>query len=889
MALEVGHAGRESAEIRLLRRGLETLDKVKPGETATDVEWLRTRIRLLVTLAYCEAELGTLADGLAILDEVRPQIEQLSDGLVRAELSSAVDANHASLLIRAGQYEESLPLLDSNIKNKERSLASGTGDPKWLAESLIASVANMGQAYVELGRLGPATRNLNRAIALAVEHELPMRAAYVRHILGDLKLRAGDVPEALEHYEETERVYLALGPDMLPRLRLDQAQALLAGGLADEAGKHLDEVLPHMRKQRVQQDLAEAELFRAVAALLERDLEKARGMAASARRRFLRRGSDNWATVAALIGLRIDTARALAARKIRKPLPVKAIELANQLSGIRLADEAALARLLAVRLELHRGHLDNASTLLREVPRPGRLTPIDHRMLLRLCRAELAMAEGNRRKALAQARAGLTELGRARDRMGGLELVSGTALHGQALGDLAVRLVLDERRSNARRLFDWLERTKAQTYRYEQLTDIGENPQLTELIAEIRHLSHTLRQARLEGRQTRQMRDRFAERQREAMRLGWHASRWGKPRPVAGIPEVFEQLGDRILINFAVSGDSLVAVVLVDGRVRMVRLGSSAKAAETALRLHIDLNALAPDHGPALMAEAITRSAQRHAELLDSQLIHPILGERADRDVTARHRAEQLDSQLVHPILDALGDREAVIVPTGALYAVPWGVLGSLRSRPIVVAPSATSWLAASQFESDLESPRTGSVLVRGPELPEAVGEINNLAAHHRDAVVLVDEQATVSNVLSALDGARLAHIAAHGSHEPENALFSRLDLVDGALSAYETARLKRPPTQVVLAACELALNRIRPGDEALGFAGALLASGAKTVVAATSKVGDIASAATMDDYHRRLAAGAAPAVALAEAVSADPFRRPFICLGSGTQVLGTD
>jgi hypothetical protein len=38
----------------------------------------------------------------------------------------------------------------------------------------------------------------------------------------------------------------------------------------------------------------------------------------------------------------------------------------------------------------------------------------------------------------------------------------------------------------------------------------------------------------------------------------------------------------------------------------------------------------------------------------------------------------------------------------------------------------------------------------------------------------------------------------------------------------------------------------------------------------------------TMADYHARLASGAAPATALAQATAADPLRRPFICLGAG-------
>jgi hypothetical protein len=53
-------------------------------------------------------------------------------------------------------------------------------------------------------------------------------------------------------------------------------------------------------------------------------------------------------------------------------------------------------------------------------------------------------------------------------------------------------------------------------------------------------------------------------------------------------------------------------------------------------------------------------------------------------------------------------------------------------------------------------------------------------------------------------------------------------------------------------------------------------------VVAAISRVGDLAAATAMVDYHAKIAAGKRPAVALAESVSADPFRRPFICLGAG-------
>jgi CHAT domain-containing protein len=244
---------------------------------------------------------------------------------------------------------------------------------------------------------------------------------------------------------------------------------------------------------------------------------------------------------------------------------------------------------------------------------------------------------------------------------------------------------------------------------------------------------------------------------------------------------------------------------------------------------------------------------------------------------SAARRAGRLDARLIRPLAKLIGDRELVIIPTGSLYATAWGALPSLRGRPVVVAPSATAWLAA-----DRAADQDGhTVLVGGPHLTAAVGEVGSLRAHHPDARLISTDQATVEGVLDALDGAALAHVAAHGTHEPENALFSHLDLLDGALYAHEITRLRRPPQHVVLAACELALSRIRPGDEALGFAGALLAAGGRTVTAAITRVGDQAAAEAMADYHRRLAAGAAPATALADAIAVDPFRRPFICLGA--------
>ncbi|MBB4968783.1 CHAT domain-containing protein [Saccharothrix violaceirubra] len=835
-AFDAASAGRPVDAVRLLRRALTVLP-AEPG----DADATSVRVRILITLSYGEAETGSIADGLAHLDAATLLVEALPEGDLRIGLAPVIKCQQALLLHRAGRTAEALTLFDAAITGLETGHELGAVTTDRLAGNLI----NRGLTRIAFGVLDGAEQDMHRTIDLAEAADLPLMKAKALHNLGDIAQLTGDVPTALRHYDDTVREFRALAPDLVYRVRIDQARTLLAAGLGEEAAQHLDEALAVLRERRVGQDLAEAELSRAAAALLHEDPGLARDLAGRARRRFLRRGSTSWAELAALTRMRAE----LDVPASRIATPRRAVDLAGRLAAVGLADESAVATMLAARMSVRRGALDSARSLLADLPHPGPTTPIDHRMLLRLCQAEVAVAAGRDAEALAQARAGLEELGVVRDRMGGLDLLCGTAVHGRELGELAVGLVLD-RGGDPAAAFDWLERTRAQVYRYEPLPAM-EDTSLARRVNELRSLSRSIQQARLEGRPIEETAARFSRLQREITRLGWHTSAWGRPRPVARLADVVGALGSRALVSFVSHGDVLRAVVVVDGRASLVRLGAWADVSELARQLHADLDALAPDLMPAPLVAAVTASATRRARLLDDALLGP-------------------PASLV-------GTRELVVVPTGDLYAVPWGALPSLHGRPVVVAPSATAWLTAS--ESAARSSASRVALVSGPGLSEARGEVHGLLSTYPDAV----EPSSVADVLAALDGARLAHIAAHGEHVADNALFSRLELSDGFLFAHETVRLKRVPEQVVLAACSLALSRIRPGDEALGFAGALLAGGSHTVVAAVNKVGDRAAARTMDVFHELLSSGAPAAAALAEATASDPLRRPFVCFGSGS------
>jgi CHAT domain-containing protein len=213
------------------------------------------------------------------------------------------------------------------------------------------------------------------------------------------------------------------------------------------------------------------------------------------------------------------------------------------------------------------------------------------------------------------------------------------------------------------------------------------------------------------------------------------------------------------------------------------------------------------------------------------------------------------------------------------LAMVPWGLLPPLHGRPVTVAPSASAWLAAGTDRR----PGTGRALVvAGPGLEHSEHEVDRLAAIHPDGTVLRGPEATVGATLAALDGCTTAHFAAHGHHEQENILFSRLDLADGPLMAYDIQQLESVPAHVVLAACDIGQTVVRAGDEILGFTAALLYNGSRTVVSSVARVDDRASVEVMAAYHRACVRGVPPARALAEAGSADPAT-PLVCFGRGS------
>ena len=111
--------------------------------------------------------------------------------------------------------------------------------------------------------------------------------------------------------------------------------------------------------------------------------------------------------------------------------------------------------------------------------------------------------------------------------------------------------------------------------------------------------------------------------------------------------------------------------------------------------------------------------------------------------------------------------------------------------------------------------------------------------------------------MLRALDGAWLAHIAAHGTFRADNPLFSSLQLDDGPLTVHDFERLGRAPHRLLLSSCDSAIAAAVGADELLGLVSSLIPLGAARIVASIVPVNDLAAVPLMLALHAALQRGA--------------------------------
>jgi tetratricopeptide (TPR) repeat protein len=787
--------------------------------------------RLLMSLAHFESEQGRTGYGLQLLDRAEPLAAPADRGVLLSQ--------RGLLNMRAWRGEAARAQFD-----EAEALLRDYPDPSYLARTLL----NRSFLHLNTGDVRRARADVVRCERVSAEHGLTLMTAKALHNRGYCELLTGDLPAALQLFNAAAEIYRQQAPSALPVLAMDKARALLSAGLAAEAAQELDGAISAFRRQRLDQDHAEAELARAQAALAAGDLAGARRWAAAARRRFHRRGNEACASLAELTRLR---AQAMIPGR-PAVIAAQARLIAGRLRDSGLARDAYVADLIEARALMTAGRVSEARQRIAATRR-GQTMTLEASLLRRLAQADLAEQEGHRGAAFAELRAGLRLLHARRGRLGSVDLQTSSAALGADLAAAGLRLALE--RGSAPLVFAWLERSRAQAFRVRPVRPPAD-PRAALLLAELRQLSYLIRQSELNGRRDRADIARCAQLQRELREHSWTASGKGSEGAQPRLSDVVAALAEtgQCMACLLSQGGQLLAVLLGAGAVQLLSLGRYDVAAEGARRLTADLDMLAGPWLPARM-EAVVRES-------------------------VMHQTEALDAQIITPLRSSLAEGGLVVVPTRALAGIPWGLLPSLHGYPVTVSPSAATWLAASRRCAGDPHGGRPPVLVAGPDLRHAAREITEIASAYPGCRPLLSDAATVGATLAALDGAPLAHLAAHGHHDYENFLFSRLDLADGPLMAYDIQGLSVAPGQVILSACDVGRTVVRPGEEVLGFTAALLYAGTATAISSVTRVADDLAMSTMSAYHRELRAGVRPAAALSAAAAGS--LSPFVCFGSG-------
>jgi tetratricopeptide (TPR) repeat protein len=369
---------------------------------------------------------GRTEYGLRLLDR--------AEALASADDRGVVLLQRGLLVARAWRGGEALRTLDEAV-------ALLDGNPAE-TENMAGALLNRSFVHLNAAHVRRARADLAWCRRVAVDHGHGLLAAKAVHNLGYCELLAGDVPAALQLFNDAASAYRRSAPGNLAVVAMDKARALLAVGLAGDAASELDGAMTSFRRQRLYSDLAEAELARSEAALATGDWAEARRWAAAAGRRFRRQGNDACSGLAELTGLR---ARFVAPGRPASIAAV-ALRLAERLRGCGLVIDADLAELLAARALLAAGRAGEVRRRIAAVRRRGAAVPLAVALLRRLARAELAESEGRTGTALAELRAGLALVQARRGRLGSVDLQTGTAALGAGLAAAGLRMALDRGR-----------------------------------------------------------------------------------------------------------------------------------------------------------------------------------------------------------------------------------------------------------------------------------------------------------------------------------------------------------------------------------------------------------------------------------------------------------
>jgi tetratricopeptide (TPR) repeat protein len=834
---------------------------------------------VLAALGVALIEAGRTTAGLAALDRAA----QLSTGT----LAGRVLHRRGNMLRSLGHYAAALDDLRDAV-----SILQRCGDRLWAARALNAR----GVAYLGVGSPRRAAADFHAAGQLYAGTGQELEAVFTVQNRGWAAACAGDLPAAISLLDEAAARYRPLNVQPFS-LSIDRCAVFLAAGLTGDALAEADAAIGAAGQARGQSSKKAELLLMGASCALAADQPQIALDRARAAHRFFRTQGSAWGQ--AHTGLVLAQARyaagpasgALLRATARAAAALEALgapetAAAPQAPG---SPESAQAWLLAGRVALDLGHRDEADRHLAAAAESRRSGTAMARATGWLAEALRAQAAGDARRLLGACRRGLAVLDEHRFTLGATELRAQATAHGAELAALAQRHAA--RSGPPRLLLTWSERWRA-TALAVPAARLAPGAELSAGLAALRRVTGELETARRQGvpaeaLQREQLRLEGAVRASTlrtrgaggmasahpaagtskadpARRAGGaglrgRASRAGGPGGGVDIAELLNQLGETVLLEIVDVDGILHVLACHRGRVRRYTAGTAADAVRAGDFARFALRRLA--------------RARPDDDLGSARAILDAAGPR-------------LADALLGPAAAGLGDGPVVIVPPGRLHSIPWALLPALRDRVFSVAPSAGAWLRA---HAAAPPARRHVTLARGPGLVTGGAEVPAVAGLYDDVTVLSGPQATAGQVLSALDGAWLGHIAAHGSFRADSPLFSALRMHDGPLTVYDFEQLRRAPYRLILSSCDSGVLAPAGADELLGLVSSLLPLGTAGIIAGVVPLNDHAVVPLMVNLHRHLRTAPSLAAALHRArqdAAADPLQHAaalsLITLGAG-------
>jgi hypothetical protein len=432
---------------------------------------------------------------------------------------------------------------------------------------------------------------------------------------------------------------------------------------------------------------------------------------------------------------------------------------------------------------------------------------------------------------LTACRRGLEVLDEYRFVLGASELRAQATAHGAELAALAQRYAA--RAHRPRLLLTWSERWRATALAVPAVQPSAD-PGLNADLAALRAVARRLDREQQDGGTSAVAQREQPRLERERRRLeglvrarALRARADPEQRPASfRIPDLLDALGAARLVEIVDVDGVLHVLVGGAGQVRQCTAGRVADATRAAGFARFALRRLArgrpgsdPDSALAILSTA----------------------------------GPGLQDALLGPAARLLGDGPVVIVAPGKLHTIPWGLIPALSDRVFTVVPSARAWLRA---HTASPPSRQHVTLARGPGLASDGAEVPVVAQLYDDVTVLAGSEATAEKVLSALDGAWLAHIAAHGVFRADSPMFSSLRMQDGPVTVYDFEQLHRAPYRLILSSCDSGVLASAGADELLGLVSSLQPLGTAGIVAAIAQLNDQAVVPVMLSLHRHLQAG---------------------------------